>query len=91
MDVKLNTHNQFIGTYLNSGIIGLLLLVGYLVFQFVSSRKNFTKTAMIVSLVLFLLVENVLYRQIGVYLFAIIIVITTVNFDITKKDIISEH
>lgn len=91
MDVKLNTHNQFIGTYLNSGIIGLLLLVGYLVFQFVSSRKNFTKTAMIVSLVLFLLVENVLYRQIGVYLFAIIIVITTVNFDITKKDIVSEH
>ena len=91
MDVKLNTHNQFIATYLNSGIIGLLLLISFLVFQFISSKKDFIKTAMIVSLILFLLVENVLYRQNGVYLFALIIAITTVNFDLTKKEIISQH
>ena len=63
MDVKLNTHNQFIATYLNSGIIGLLLLISFLVFQFISSKKDFIKTSMIVSLILFILVENVFYLQ----------------------------
>lgn len=87
IDVKLNTHNQFIGTYLNSGIIGLLLLLGSIIFQFISCRKDFIKTAMMVSLIFFLLVENVLYRQIGVYLFAIIIAITGITSNFSKKEI----
>lgn len=83
--IKLNTHNQFLGTYLNSGIIGSILLLGFLVLQIKANRKDFIKTAMVVVLLLFLIVENVLYRQMGVYLFALIIAISNTNLNFSKK------
>lgn len=81
----LNTHNQFIGTYLTSGSIGLILLILFFGFQFYQNRKNFIKTALLFSLFLFFLVENVFYRQLGVYLF--VLVITLINIYPTQKSL----
>ena len=70
---KKNSHNQFLDIYLFSGLIGFILFTYFFIIQIFSHRKNYIKTAMIISLVLFLLVENVLRRQMGTYLFIIIV------------------
>jgi len=72
---NFNSHNQFIGLFLISGAIGLALLAGFFVNGLVSYRKNFLKTALVVSMLLFFGVENVLRRQMGVYFVAIILAI----------------
>lgn len=76
---QLNTHNQFIGSYMTSGLIGFLFLAGFFVIQIWQGRKFFFKTAIIVSLLLFLMVENVFYRQLGMYLFVLAISLITIK------------
>ena len=73
ISTKKNSHNQFLDIYLFSGLIGFILFTYFFIIQIFSHRKNYIKTAMIISLVLFLLVENVLRRQMGTYLFIIIV------------------
>lgn len=73
MASELNTHNQFLSIYLSFGIIGLVLLVLFLVLQLHNYRKDFIKTALTIAIIFFFLVENVLSRQLGVYLFILLI------------------
>lgn len=68
---KFNSHNQFIDFYLTAGIIGLLLFTGFLISLFVQAKDNFAYMAILIAIVLFLLVENVLHRQMGSYFFSI--------------------
>lgn len=75
---KLNSHNQFIGTYLTSGVIGLVLLISSLLSQTIIYRKNFFKTALTISLTLFFVFEMVLKREIGVYSYTIVLSLVTV-------------
>ena len=71
--IKYNSHNQFIDFFL---IGGYLALIFFLVFIFSIVRNsigNFYMLAIVISLTLFFLMENVLHRQFGCYLVAIII------------------
>ncbi len=70
-ETKFNSHNQFIDMYLNNGLIGLLLFVSFFITLFYAVKDNFFDVATLLSIVLFLLVENVLHRQTGCYIFSI--------------------
>jgi O-antigen ligase len=77
ISTKINSHNQFIDVFLFSGIIGLGLFFYFFIVQIFSQRRNYFKIAMLISLILFLAVENVLRRQMGIYCF--ILIITFIN------------
>lgn len=69
---KYNSHNQFIDFLLIGGLVGFGLFVFFLFFMLKSAVRNFYFFSIGVSLVLFFLMENVLYRQLGCYLTAIV-------------------
>lgn len=70
---KLNPHNQFLSTWLQSGIIGLLLLVWSFIAVFLRARK--TKTRLLhlfnVMVIVSFLFESMLLRYWGVITFTI--------------------
>jgi O-antigen ligase len=69
---QFNTHNQFIDFFLAGGVIGFFLFFLFLVVLFKVS-DNFYMLSIVISLSLFFIMENVLHRQFGCYLTAIII------------------
>lgn len=85
---RFNTHNQYLSLLLGSGIIGLSLFLASLFYLFKESNRNFNSIALISALLLFLSVENIFQRQIGVYLFSLI-VIAILKLD-TKNQIIND-
>ncbi len=72
---RYNSHNQFIDFYLSSGFIGLALFMLFLIVLFLSVRKGFFPTAMLLSLVFYCMVENVFHRQMGAYYVGFILII----------------
>lgn len=79
---RFNTHNQFLGIYLNSGILGLIGIFSFFFLQLYKFRKMFVSTTITLSLFLFFIVENVLFRQVGVYFFIILVsMVNIINFE----------
>ncbi|MHA3788485.1 O-antigen ligase family protein [Flavobacterium hauense] len=68
---RFNSHNQFIDFYLTTGLIGILLFGGFIIALFLQVKGDFAYTAIIIAMLLFMLVENVLHRQMGSYFFSI--------------------
>ena len=93
IDSKFNTHNQFLDLYLSQGIIVLLLSLSYSIYLIILTRKKFFSLNLIFAFLLFLLVENVLIRQLGCMLFAILLcfvfrpIIFKFNSEISTKKI----
>jgi O-antigen ligase len=75
--IKYNSHNQFIDFFLIGGFLGLGLFLFFLFSIMKNAIGNFYFFSIVVSLTLFFLMENVLHRQFGCYLTAIIFSITT--------------
>lgn len=73
-----NTHNQFLSELIRGGVLGLFLFIFPIIIAIKENikKKNIINISILVSIVLFLLVENLLERQIGVYLLAIVLTIT---------------
>lgn len=76
---NFNSHNQFIDFYLIGGITALLLFAVFFIKLLNESRYNFFKAAIVVSFLLFFIVENIFYRQFGCYLFGLFILILPHN------------
>ena len=77
-----NTHNQYINELLRGGFVGLLLLIipqAILLCKSVS-KNNILSIMLLVSIMSFSLVENVLSRQVGVYLFALLLSLSSISF-----------
>ena len=73
LKTRFNTHNQFFDIFLDGGIIGLglfLLLFFPPLFYF---RNNFEAVFIVLGLITFLVLENLFFRQLGAYLFGILI------------------
>lgn len=72
---KFNSHNQFLGYYLDGGIIALLLLILFLYNQFKSSiyKKEYLFTSLILFYGFLMLTENILNRQSGVIIFIFLV------------------
>ncbi|MDN3491588.1 O-antigen ligase family protein [Winogradskyella bathintestinalis] len=76
---RFNTHNQFFDILLSSGSIALLLFLLYLYHLIKIGRVSFLGIGLLVVLILIMLVENILHRQVGCYLFAFITILILKN------------
>tara|TARA_R100000306_G_scaffold1446_2_gene4018 strand:- start:3269 stop:4480 length:1212 start_codon:yes stop_codon:yes gene_type:complete len=87
---RYNAHNQFLDFYLSSGIVGLLLFVILLLVLFIKNRNSFFYTALLVSLVMYCMVENVFHRQIGAYYIGFILIVLVSNKMVVQNKPIKE-
>ena len=81
-----NTHNQYINELLRGGVIGLLLLIiPQIILLYTNLKKNNTLSLMfLIAIISFCLVENILDRQVGVYLYALLLSLTNITLKIKK-------
>ncbi len=84
---NLNTHNQFLDFYLSSGLVGIVFFIGIILFLFKQHRNQFFPVASLLTIVLFGLTENFLYRQIGAYFFGFVLIILLSNLKHSQKEI----
>lgn len=73
IDKKFNTHNQFIDFLLIGGFIPCLLLILMFVKGWFSKKNSFDFKLLLFLFFAFFVVENVLHRQMGCYLFGIFV------------------
>ena len=72
---NFNTHNQYIDITISYGIIGLLIFLVFVKETLKFSLKNIHSLNLVLSLLLFLLVENIFHRQLGSFIFALTLVL----------------
>ena len=72
---NFNTHNQYIDIVLSYGIIGLLIFLIFVKEIVKFSLKNIYSLNLVISLILFLIVENIFHRQLGSFIFALTLVL----------------
>ena len=72
---NFNTHNQYIDIILSFGFIGLILFTVFLREIVLITYKNIYSLNLILSLILFLVIENLFHRQVGSFILALTIVI----------------
>jgi O-antigen ligase len=72
---KFNSHNQYLGYYLDGGIIALFVLIGFLLLQikFAYKYKNALFLSAIVYFSIIMLFENILFRQSGIIMFIFLV------------------
>lgn len=75
METRFNTHNQFIDFFLVGGSIALFGFVLVIFLMFRQSGLDFYCLAIVIALTLFFIFENVLHRQFGCYLIAIVLAV----------------
>ena len=75
MERNFNTHNQYLDILISFGLIGLFVFLFLLKEIIVLCYKNIYSANLILSLVLFLLIENVFHRQLGSFIFALTLAI----------------
>ena len=76
-----NTHSQYINELLRGGIVGFLIffLPQILLLYYNFKKNNIFGLLLLVSIICFSLVENILDRQVGVYLYTIIFSILNIT------------
>ncbi|TYA74124.1 O-antigen ligase family protein [Seonamhaeicola marinus] len=69
-DREYNTHNQFMGILIATGVLGLLLFIYYFwfVLKIANSSKDHVFMYVVIIIIMNLITENMLERQFGVYL-----------------------
>jgi O-antigen ligase len=75
MERNFNTHNQYLDILISFGLTGLFVFLFLLKEIIVLCYKNIYSANLILSLVLFLLIENVFHRQLGSFIFALTLAI----------------
>jgi hypothetical protein len=71
LQTQYNTHNQFIHFFLIGGFLGFLGFLMFIIYSFFFIRYNFYGLSIIIAITLFLSVENIFQRQVGVFMFII--------------------
>ena len=75
MERNFNTHNQYLDILISFGLTGLFVFLFLLKEIIVLCYKNIYSANLILSLVLFLLIENLFHRQLGSFIFALTLAI----------------
>lgn len=89
---KYNIHNQFLDLYIGAGLLATILFIGGLVVLFIKNRKHFFPTALLLTMVLFLSVENVFHRQLGSYYVGFfLLVLLMANSSVKNNEQIEEQ
>lgn len=84
---RFNTHNQYFDLYISSGLISIILFVGILIYLFFKKHKDYYSTSLLLSMILFGLVENYFHRQVGAYYIGFVLVILLINNKNVAKNI----
>ena len=86
-DLKLNTHNQFLGIYLALGVLGLTFFcIPFIQNLYLSIiYKNYVIFSILILLITFALLENVLMRQWTLYIYIYLLSIFNVILKKTKN------
>tara|TARA_R100001369_G_scaffold75638_2_gene104619 strand:+ start:85 stop:720 length:636 start_codon:yes stop_codon:yes gene_type:complete len=79
LETRFNTHNQYLDLLMSKGLFGLSIFLFLIYWLYTRNKKDINKLNILLVLVLFSLVENFFHRQIGVYLFALILVVLTIT------------
>lgn len=72
---QFNPHNQFIDFYLSSGLIALILFLTLYGLLFFHSKFSYFKMTLFTSLLLFTFIESFFHRQLGGYIFALVLIL----------------
>ena len=70
---KFNTHNQFFGLLISHGLLATLILLLIFANGIYFNLYKFYDFSIVLIFLLFFLVENVLFRQLGCYIFGVFI------------------
>lgn len=87
IDRKFNTHNQFIDFLMIGGVLPFVLLIFMFVQPWLSKKIDFDIKVLFFLFFAFFVVENVLHRQLGCYLFGIFV---TLYYNNKKADSLKE-
>ncbi len=70
-----NTHNQYLNEFIRGGILGLILFLSLILVSFVKliKKNDIFGFLLLLSVSLFLFVENLLERQMGVYFVSLVL------------------
>ena len=71
---RFNSHNQFMDVYLSAGLLALLLLA-LLFISLWKGQRGYYKMAFLLVVFSFASIECVFQRQLGAYLFAIVLIL----------------
>ena len=83
---EFNTHNQYLDILISQGILAGLLFLIFLSQAFKLAKESHTKLLLLISMLIYMTVYNNFHRLIGVYLFALILIVILLN-DNAKKTI----
>ena len=72
---NFNTHNQYVDIILSFGFLGLILFAVFIREIILKTYKNVYSLNLTLSLILFLVIENLFHRQLGSFVLALTIVI----------------
>ena len=72
---ELNSHNQFLNTSVQLGMIGLIVLLMLFISSFLNSEKQLWQTLVLFVLFLNFLVESFIETQAGIVLFCTILLL----------------
>lgn len=76
---ELNSHNQFLNTSVQLGIIGLLVLCMIFISSFIASGNSIWKIMILITFIVNFLVESFLETQSGIVLFCVILILFLTN------------
>ncbi|REG89314.1 O-antigen ligase family protein [Winogradskyella sediminis] len=79
LKTKYNTHNQFFDVLISIGFIGCSLFTVFLIVSLYRNRKDRINVSIILTFIFVFLVENCFHRQVGVYLFAMVLILISRN------------
>ena len=82
---RFNTHNQYADFYISSGIISLLLFLGVFIYLLLKHRHKYFPTALLITILLFGMVESYFHRQVGAYYFGFILSMLLINNNTLKE------
>jgi O-antigen ligase len=88
VEKNLNSHNQYLQTGLEVGIIGLFILILPFVLLFIKAlkEKNILLLALVISFMANCLFESMLQRQSGVVFYVLLVCFLTIPSITTSKD-----
>ena len=72
---EFNTHNQYLDILISQGILAGLLFLIFLSQAFKLAKESHTKLLLLISMLIYMTVYNNFHRLIGVYLFALVLIV----------------
>jgi O-antigen ligase len=80
LKIQYNTHNQFFDFLLALGTFGVILFLTPILLLIYKCRSNRINISLLMAFLMVCLVENCLHRQIGVYLFGLLLITVMSSF-----------